>query len=230
VNAAVGASGTSIRLHVADTHSTAAEDHFAAYKTITWAKNTLTGQTIEVPVQRLDAILEAHAIAPGFELLVVDVEGYEPEVFASFDLRAWRPRMLIVELPDPTAAYVRAHPRESAAMWLRRAVVFWLPPYHEGLDAANQSRAETTARLVWLIEWLAIVALALSPLLVREGRSRFALGLYATVALYTAIHLPVYVIFRYRLPMMPLLCILAGIGVAAALSRLTARRAAAVAA
>jgi hypothetical protein len=46
-------------------------------------------------------------VAPDFELLVVDVEGAEPDVFAGFDLTAWRPQALIVELhegnPDFTA-------------------------------------------------------------------------------------------------------------------------------
>ncbi|MEM6364501.1 MAG: FkbM family methyltransferase [Planctomycetota bacterium] len=53
-----------------------------------------------VPVKKLDELLDANRVQPGFDLLVVDVEGYEEQVFLGFDLRRWRPRMMIVELCD----------------------------------------------------------------------------------------------------------------------------------
>ena len=53
-----------------------------------------------VSIVRLETLLEKHGVPPGFELLVVDVEGHEEQVFDSFDLAAWRPRALIVELGD----------------------------------------------------------------------------------------------------------------------------------
>jgi hypothetical protein len=52
---------------------------------------------IVVRTTRLDGLLERHAIPPGFEVLVVDVEGAELSVLAGLDLRRWRPRMAIVE-------------------------------------------------------------------------------------------------------------------------------------
>jgi len=50
--------------------------------------------------KRLDTVLNDNHINPGFDILVVDSEGYEIQVFNSFDLNFWRPRLLIVELPD----------------------------------------------------------------------------------------------------------------------------------
>jgi hypothetical protein len=35
-----------------------------------------------------------------FDLLVVDVEGKESEIFKTFDLDEWQPKMMIVELED----------------------------------------------------------------------------------------------------------------------------------
>ena len=35
-----------------------------------------------------------------FDVLVVDVEGFEEQVFAGFSLSDWRPKMMIVELAD----------------------------------------------------------------------------------------------------------------------------------
>jgi FkbM family methyltransferase len=63
-------------------------------------EEVFTGETVEVEVHRLETVLAAHRITPGFEVLVVDVEGYELEVFDSFDLKAWRPTLVIAELMD----------------------------------------------------------------------------------------------------------------------------------
>lgn len=63
-------------------------------------EEVFAGETVEVGVLRLETVLAAHRIAPGFEVLVVDVEGYEVEVFDSFDLKAWRPTLVIAELMD----------------------------------------------------------------------------------------------------------------------------------
>jgi hypothetical protein len=48
----------------------------------------------------MDTILEELDIETHFDLLVVDVEGHEIEVFSSFDLKYWKPSMIIVEMPD----------------------------------------------------------------------------------------------------------------------------------
>lgn len=58
--------------------------------------------------RRLDDVLRDYGVAQHFDLLVVDVEGYEAQVFAGFDLKFWRPLMMIVELTDePDAQAVR---------------------------------------------------------------------------------------------------------------------------
>ena len=48
----------------------------------------------------MDTYLKNHNVPHEFDLLVVDVEGKEDEVFYSFDLNEWKPRMIIVELVD----------------------------------------------------------------------------------------------------------------------------------
>jgi FkbM family methyltransferase len=55
---------------------------------------------IKVEVRRLDDVLAEQGQAPGFDLLVVDVEGFEGEVFAGFDLERWRPTVIIIELSE----------------------------------------------------------------------------------------------------------------------------------
>lgn len=49
---------------------------------------------------RMDNFLQCYNVSPNFDLLIVDVEGREHEVFYSFDLQHWKPKMMIVELVD----------------------------------------------------------------------------------------------------------------------------------
>jgi FkbM family methyltransferase len=87
-------------LHLAGTLTTANPDAFKAYESIEWAADVLTDDTVVVPCETLDRLLTEQSVPPGFDVLVVDVEGFEAQVFAGFDLLAWRPRMLIVELAE----------------------------------------------------------------------------------------------------------------------------------
>lgn len=49
---------------------------------------------------RMDKFLENYNVPYDFDILVVDVEGKEHEVFYSLDLNKWKPKMLIIELVD----------------------------------------------------------------------------------------------------------------------------------
>jgi len=49
---------------------------------------------------RLDTYMQIAEIPKNFDLLVVDVEGREEDVFKSFNLDSWKPKMMIVELID----------------------------------------------------------------------------------------------------------------------------------
>ncbi|MGH9068950.1 MAG: FkbM family methyltransferase [Acidimicrobiales bacterium] len=99
VQAAVGARAGRSTMHflpnnwgMATLHEGVADDHAAAGWTVEGA---------EVEVVRLDDLLEAERVTPGFDLLKIDVEGAEAEVLASTDLDRWRPRVLVVEATWP---------------------------------------------------------------------------------------------------------------------------------
>lgn len=49
---------------------------------------------------RMDKFLKNYNVPFNFDLLVVDVEGRESQVFDSFNLKEWRPKMMIIELVD----------------------------------------------------------------------------------------------------------------------------------
>ncbi len=62
-----------------------------------WEGMGYTSVEREVPVTTLSAIFEEHVGDRVVEFLKVDVEGFEQQVFEGFDLRRWRPRVLVAE-------------------------------------------------------------------------------------------------------------------------------------
>jgi len=74
-------------------------------KNISWA-GIGNSPGIDVKCMTLQELLERCDIKPGFELLSVDVEGGELEVFDSFDLKEWMPKMLVVEMTDDHPDFV----------------------------------------------------------------------------------------------------------------------------
>jgi FkbM family methyltransferase len=54
-------------------------------------------RVIEVLVRTLDDILTEARAPLRFDLLSIDVEGHELEVLSGFDIRRWRPRLIVLE-------------------------------------------------------------------------------------------------------------------------------------
>lgn len=108
VETAIGdGSQSEVTLSLAGAYTTASPGQNREYGSIEWSSYEQTGREITVPVQTLDDLLESSDLAPGFDVLVVDVEGYEAAVFSGFDVGKWRPKMMIIELAD-------THPQFSA--------------------------------------------------------------------------------------------------------------------
>lgn len=59
---------------------------------------------------RFDSFLKKYNVPKNFDLLVVDVEGKEDEVFHSFNLSEWIPKMMIVELEDNHQEFKKNYP------------------------------------------------------------------------------------------------------------------------
>ena len=85
----------------------------ASYNNLTnleWAHSyTQLTSKETVSLMRLDDFLTHHNIPVKFNLLVVDVEGYEYDVFESFSLQKWLPSVLIIELHDISPDYISFH-------------------------------------------------------------------------------------------------------------------------
>src|SRR6185437_2195286 len=71
------------------------------------------------------------------------------------------------------------------------------------------------ARVVWTIQFILIVAAAIASLLLRRLWNRPMAILWIAVLSYTAVHMLFYVIIRYRMPIMPVMGILAALTIEA---------------
>jgi FkbM family methyltransferase len=104
---AIGAVPDTVEISVAGPLSTINESAKQNFRQLNWAKGYFDAeQKVAVRQLPLHDFLVQQGVKPGFELLVVDVEGYEWEVFRNFDIEAWHPRMVIVELHDQNDDYL----------------------------------------------------------------------------------------------------------------------------
>lgn len=99
-NLAVGPEEKIVEIYYGHTLTTLKQEQVEMYEQIDWAKGHHQGQKFQVKQIPLDKVLKKSSVPVGFDLLVVDVEGYEFEVFKSFDLTHWKPRVMIVEIED----------------------------------------------------------------------------------------------------------------------------------
>ena len=95
-NLAIGDTEGFLEINVGHALTTANEETLLAYRDIEWSKNHKYEGKLSVPVLPLNEFLRLNNIAAGFDLLVVDVEGFEEKVFGTFDLGYWQPTMIIV--------------------------------------------------------------------------------------------------------------------------------------
>lgn len=92
-------------------------------------------------------------------------------------------------------------PARTAVLMLRKALAFWDPPTHSGLG--EEGRMARIVRLGWLAQFLVACGLCLGSLALLQRHSRGVGSLLLAIAGYTAVHMIFYVIYRYRLPIMP---------------------------
>ena len=93
VNCSIGSDEGEIEIYSHGALSTSNLDH------LKWLKNNKVEKNI-CRQYRLENILTKFKVRPEFDVLVVDVEGNEYDVFNSFDLNFWNPKMIIIELVD----------------------------------------------------------------------------------------------------------------------------------
>lgn len=114
-------------------------------------------------------------------------------------------------LKEEAMAWIKEHPSEFVTLAFKKLAYFWMPPFHKGTEQA--SGTETIVRILWAIQFFILVIAAIGGVFISRLRSRHMAILWFSIACYTAVHMLFYVIFRYRLPIMPLVCVLAAFSV-----------------
>ena len=98
-NVAIGLQEGETKIYYGDTLTTLDREQMERYQEIDWAQHISFSETV-CDQMRLDTLMEKIEVPKEFDVLVVDVEGKEAEVFKTFELDEWKPKMLIVELED----------------------------------------------------------------------------------------------------------------------------------
>lgn len=152
INLAAGPPGVQVAdLHRAGALSTLSSEMHSVYQDVSWARNSLSNEIIEVRVETLDTILQTNHIQAGFDLLIVDTEGYEREVFTGLSLSRWRPKAIIVELADLHPDLKARHNTDSQLyLWLLS--MDYIPIYKDSINTFLVDRQVYRSRIWELAE------------------------------------------------------------------------------
>jgi FkbM family methyltransferase len=112
-----------IELNIAGPITTASNETLSVYKELAWSKGMLSTAKLSIQAITLDSFLRSNDIKKGFELLVVDVEGFEENVFNGFDLGHWSPKMMIVELNDYHPDFNNLHKLQMSSKTVRERII-----------------------------------------------------------------------------------------------------------
>ena len=106
INTAVGDSEGQLSIHVGGPLSTASDNMLENFRSLAWASACFRRkQSLTVRMTTLERVLKHAGIFPGFEVMVLDVEGFEWNVLRNFDIAKWSPQMVIIELHDQNDDY-----------------------------------------------------------------------------------------------------------------------------
>lgn len=114
--------------------------------------------------------------------------------------------------------HMMENPGRTLRLSLEKALAFWEPPIHAGLR--DEGTVALLVRRLWLVQYIGIALLCVAALLRIRDQWRPIGSILLMAAGYTAVHMVFYVIYRYRLPIMPMLCLLAGLGACSLLARI----------
>lgn len=120
---------------------------------------------------------------------------------------------------EAAVQYISQHPTDSLMLAFKKAALFWIPPID--LEKGSEtSTVEKVIRFFWLVQYLVLLGLTIYA--VASWRSLWPLLL--GIVLFTAAHMPYYVMSRYQLPVMALLCLTSAWAITHLLLKIKANR------
>ena len=145
VQCAISDRETELLLDVGGPLTTASRETRKAYAEIDWAKHEPFSTQINVHAYPLEVVLKQLNIPRFFELFVVDVEGFEEQVFASFNLAWWKPKVLIVELNDYHRSFNASPSLQYSSSRVRNLIVAndYMQVYADAINSIFVSKLES---------------------------------------------------------------------------------------
>jgi len=105
INCAIGDKNGSTEINVGGPLSTIKNDVVKKFNCMDWSKGFHRGEKETVEMKKLDIILTEEDVPKRFDVLSIDVEGYEWEVLKNFNIKMWSPKIVIIELHDNNVNY-----------------------------------------------------------------------------------------------------------------------------
>tara|TARA_Y100001938_G_C8063746_1_gene418907 strand:- start:35 stop:685 length:651 start_codon:yes stop_codon:yes gene_type:complete len=105
VNKAISSEEHELTLYKGGVLSTASKKAYDNFKKMPWACKHFHGKKESSQAITLQKLLETEKIEPRFDLMVIDVEGFEWEVLKNFKIDQWDPKVVIIELHDTNPNY-----------------------------------------------------------------------------------------------------------------------------
>jgi FkbM family methyltransferase len=103
---AIGDKNDSVDIFIGGPLSTISSKMRKHFQNLEWSKSCFEKEKkISVPMITLEDFFNEIKIKHNFELLVIDVEGYEWKILQNFNLSKWNPQMVIIELHDQNPDY-----------------------------------------------------------------------------------------------------------------------------
>ena len=128
----VSKNGNPISISVAGVLSSARNDHIEEFNKINWAKGYHSGNIRTVPSVKAH---EISAFLPRqIELLVIDVEGMEPEIIDAWNFESCAPKLLIIETRDKDENFSQRIRKEYSAALDKLAKENYTIIQHDGCN------------------------------------------------------------------------------------------------
>lgn len=105
LNYCIGTKEGEVTIYDGGSLSTTDENQVDRYSNIDWSSHQKFNPQVCQQIT-LERLLRENEVEKNFDLLIIDVEGQEPDVVNSFDITYWMPKMAIIELEDEHESFI----------------------------------------------------------------------------------------------------------------------------
>ncbi len=106
INCAVGDVEKKIEITIGGPLSSISKETVQRFKKMNWSKNSFKKNLKQTVMQYpLNKLLEENSVPQQFDILSIDVEGYEWKAIKNFNINKWKPKIIIIELHDNNKNY-----------------------------------------------------------------------------------------------------------------------------